>query len=412
MKKKVKQTKYGYRIIGKGMRVSEDTEVTGLNNNDLILGGTGSGKTGSYIYPNIKCLDGNSLIVSDTKKVLFRIFSKELEEKGYKVHVLDFVHPEKSCGWNPLSYIRKKSNGGVYERDVKVIASCIMPLRDKHEPIWEMSGRNYLQFLIAYCMEALPASDHYMDTIVSLHHSFISKGGSKAFLPWLLAHKKSLAYRKYVEITANREADKMFASVIGFVNVALEPYDIEEYKQIFRGKNSVDIQKIGLEKTVLFINNSDTDDAFDDAVSLFYTQALTILMDYADTTDDRKLPVSVRMIMDDFAASTPIPNFERIISVVRSRDIYVSIILQSLSQFESMYDSAKAKTILNNFDHIIYLGTNDDETAEMVGMRAFRTPESIHTMDRKTEQYVMEAGKQAILCNKVEPYSDGLSKVV
>ena len=127
MKKIVKESRYGYRILGKGIKVSDDTIATGLNNNDLIIGGSGTGKTGCYIYPNIKCLSGNSLIVSDTKKQLHRMFKEELEQKGYEVNVIDFTNPENSCGWNPLQFVRRKSNGSINERDVKVIASCLMP---------------------------------------------------------------------------------------------------------------------------------------------------------------------------------------------------------------------------------------------------------------------------------------------
>lgn len=152
-----------------------------------------------------------------------------------------------------------------------------------------------------------------------------------------------------------------------FANRALEPFEFEEAKHIFTSKDRFDIRSLGREKTVLFINVSDTDRTFDQLVNIFYTQALQLLCTEADSSPGGKLNVPVRIIMDDFAASARIPDFDKIISVIRSRDISVSLILQSMTQLESMYSHAQALTITNNCDHLLYLGSQDLETANFIG---------------------------------------------
>ena len=196
----------------------------------------------------------------------------------------------------------------------------------------------------------------------------------------------------------------MWASIMEFATRALENFEFREAKHIFGQENNFDIRKLGERKTVLFLNVSDTDRTFDNFVNIFYTQALQLLCDQANKNPDGRLKVPVRIIMDDFATSARIPDFDKIISVIRSRDISVSLILQSLTQLESMYEKATATTIINNCDHLLYLGTQDMDTAEFIGCRAFKTPEDILCMPRD-RAYLMVNGEKARLVKKVKPYS-------
>lgn len=161
---------------------------------------------------------------------------------------------------------------------------------------------------------------------------------------------------------------------------------------------------------MLFLNVSDTDKTYDSLVNLFYTQALQVLCDEADHNADSHLKVPVRIIMDDFATSACVENFDKIISVIRSRDISVSLILQSMTQLESLYSEAKAATIMNNCDHILYLGTQDTKTAEFISYHAFQTPETILCMPRD-KAYLLTNGERAKLVDKVKPYSAVAEKV-
>lgn len=391
------------RFLAENITVSNDTRVTGLNNNDLIIGSSGSGKTGGYVIPNIQNISG-SLVVTDTKGQLSKMFSGKLKKKGYRVYTLDFVNPRNSCGYNPLKAIRRKENGRYREQDVLTVANAIMPELDKHEPFWEKAASGYLAFLIAFCLENAEESEQNLISVCDLHHTFIASGGQLSFMQWAEEHADTFAAKKYREISSASNADKMWSCISEFANRALEPFEFEEGKNIFANPDPFDINCLGREKTVLFLNISDTDRTYDQLVNVFYTQALQTLCSQADANPDGRLSVPVRIIMDDFASGTRIPDFDKIISVIRSREISVSLILQSMTQLESMYSTAEASTIINNCDHLLYLGTQDIKTAEFIGYRAFKTPENVLCMPNN-QAILITKGEKAAQVNKIKPYS-------
>ena len=456
--------RYGYRCLGKGIYVSNDTRVTHLNSNDLVIGATGSSKTGSIVYTQLKMLDDSSLIVADSKNMLHRMLRDELEEKGYKVRVLDFVDPKQSCLYNPLDYVRQNENGLYNEIDIMKISRSLIP--DKlcaDDPFWAISGRAVLEFFISYTLSALPKEDHDMYTVCRLYRAYNEEMGEAAFIDWIERHPRSFTANRFSQIKAMKRADKMWASILGFVNTALYPFDIEILHHIFdpdmkendweddfesfdlcmnddyyeeedfitedegylnfeehptaspsdgedqtevvgETRDTLSLETLGKEKTVVFLNISDTDHSLDSLVNLFYTQALQTLVTEADKNETGQLEVPCRIMFDDFAAGTVIPDFDKMISVIRSRDIWVSINIQSLSQLESLYSPAQSLTIQNNCDHIVYMGSNDLSSAEYIGTRAGKVPEVILAMDR-TKEYFIEGGKKAVLVDKVPPYS-------
>ena len=391
------------RFLAEGVAVSNDTRVTGLNNNDLIIGSSGSGKTGGYVIPNIQNISG-SMIVSDTKGRLYKMFKSELEAKGYDVYVLDLVDPLKSCGYNPLKGIRRYSSGKYREQDVLTLANTIMPSLSTYDPFWEQAAAGYIAFLIAYCLEVLDEDEHTMTSVCKLHQAFIKPNGELPFLRWSEKHPNTFASKKFNQIRSSSAAEKMWSSIEEFVNRALESFEFEEARTIFENPKCFDIQDLGRKKTVLFLNVSDTDRTFDRLSNVFYTQALQLLCSLADSNDDGRLEVPVRIIMDDFASSAKIPDFDKVISVIRSREISVSLILQSMTQLESMYTPAEAKTIVNNCDHLLYLGSQDIDTAEFIGCRAYKQPEAVLCMPRDSA-VLMTSGEKARVVKKIRPYS-------
>ncbi len=410
-------SRYHYRYLGEGFRVSNDTRSTHLNNNDLIVGSAGSSKTGSIVYTQLKSLRDSSLIVADTKGKLAGMFKDKLEKKGYKVRVLDFVNPEGSCKYNPLEYVRKVGKDRYKDQDIARLATALVPKLDAHEPFWEMQARSVIEMFISYTLSALPKSDHNMYTVARLFRAFQKPMGEAAFEPWLDEHPESLASKRYAQIKGMQNAEKMISSIYAFVNIGLKPFDYEEYRNVFDpeygartryGKYikraAVDIASLGREKTVLFLNLSDSDSSMDAMVNIFYTQVLQTLMGEADKNDNGQLDVPVRIIMDDFASSALIPSFDKLISVVRSRDIWLTLCVQSFTQLETLYSQSEALTIVNNCDHIIYLGSNDLSSAQFIGTRALKTPEVILSMDREKE-YILEAGKPVSLVRKIPSYS-------
>lgn len=454
--------RYGKRCLAKGIYVTNDTRVSGLNNNDLVIAGSGAGKTGSIVYTQLKTLSDSSLIVADSKNMLHRMFREELGNKGYKVRVLDFVNPEQSCMYNPLDYVRKNADGSYNEMDIMKISHALIPTLDKNEPFWEIQGRAVLDFFISYTLSALPEEDHNIYTVCRLYRAFTQDMGESAFIDWIENHQGSFTANRYSQIKNMQTADKMWSSILGFVNVALYPFDVASLHHIFdpnmyknaeededvfddymmddidyeeeyyfedgefeeacelfavdnpteeseksencEVREELSIESLGKEKTVVFLNISDTDHSIDSLVNLFYTQALQTLVSEADKKENGQLEVPCRIVFDDFASGTVIPDFDKVISVIRSRDIWVTISIQSLSQLESLYSHAQSLTIQNNCDHIVYLGSNDISSAEFIGTRAGRVPEEILAMDR-TKEYFIEGGKKAMLVDKVPPYS-------
>lgn len=411
-----KNNRYGYRYLGEGVKVSNNTRETFLNNNDLIVGSSGSSKTGSLVYPQLKSINDSSLIVADTKGQLARMFKDELKLKGYDVKILDFVNPENSCRYNPLDYIRQTSSGEYKEQDIAKLAACLVPLNVHEESFWAMSARIVIEFAISFTLMALPEEKHNMATVSRIACNVVRENmDSDSYEGWIHMHGNSLPAKRYMQISGLRVADKTIACVHGVVTNALRVFDYNEYQRIFDPNydrsnpfrpaiKDVDISSIGQKPTVLFLNVSDTDHSMDDIVNLFYSQTLQTLVSNADASPDGRLTMPVRIIMDDFASSALIPDFDKIISVVRSRDIWLTLCIQSLTQLESLYSHEQAATIMNNCDHIVYLGGNDLNSANFIGTRALKTPETILTMDR-TKEYILESGKTISLVNKIPSYS-------
>ena len=409
--------RYACRYLGKDFCVSNDTRLTHLNNNDLIVGSSGSSKTGSIVHPQLGSLKDSSLIVADTKGLLHKMFQKSLTERGYKVKCLDFVNPSRSCAYNPLDYIRRNRKNEYNEQDIARIVHALLPDNlNGHDPFWNMSARNVLEFFIAYTLCALPEEDHHMCAVADVYRAYRMPSGENAFRPWLEEHPDSLAAKRHTQLTGMVKADRMYASILTFVDLAIKDFEYRELRHIFNpgGQNArsgaqgkgkkLDLAAMGREKTVLFLNISDCDRSMDKIVNVFYTQVLQTLIQEADKRQDGRLKIPVRIIMDDFASSALIPDFDKIISVVRSRDIWLSLCIQSFTQLESLYSRAQGLTIINNCDHIVYLGSNDMQSAEYIGTRALKTPEKILCMDRSKE-YLLEAGKPVRLLDKIPSYS-------
>lgn len=396
-------TRYDCRILAEGESLSNNSRETGISNNTLIVGTTGCGKTGSVLYPTLKELHNESVIISDSKGQLHKMFKSELEEKGYKVGCISLINWEKSDGYNPLMYIRRNSDGGVRYQDVITLSNAIISKLDSDEPIWEESARQLLQFLIGYTLEALPQEDWNMQTVCKLYHALTKKDGFDIFEPWCMAHKDSFPAIKLGAIKANALADKMLSSIFGFVNVALTSYEMPESKYIFQSDNTVDLRELGRTRYALFIEVSDTDHTFDTVQSIIFSQCMSVLFQEADNNPDGRLKVPVSLIMDDFAASINIPDFDRLISVTRSRDISISIILQSLAQLDAIYGEYRATSILDNCDTILYMGAQNIKTAEIIGLRIKRSQEDILSMPRDKAILIITGQKPRIV-NKTKPY--------
>ena len=370
-----------FRILAQDVQVSNDTWATGLNNNDLIIGPAGAGKTRGYVMPNLmQC--NESIIVADTKNCLFGEIGPLMKQNGYRVINVDFTDMMESYGYNPLDYIRYDQKRGKYsDQDIVRITACLVPIEDPRQAIWEYHARMYMSALIGYVLECLPPEEHTLEYVMKLSGEMDSEGFDDRFQALGKMNPNSFAWTRYQMFKDNKKAERMHESIRGILGEKLDVLTFDGPLQMYSRPDKVDFASLGREKTVVFLNISDTDRSVDRLVNLFYAQALQALCNSADKDyPDHRLPIPVRFILDDFAANAEIPNFDKTISVIRSREIYVSVILQSLSQLETIYKEGRDKTIINNCDNWLYLGGQDVDTAKYFAYKMNKTADTVLNM--------------------------------
>lgn len=400
MKKDIYQD--SFRILARGVTQSNNTRKTGINNNDLIIGPSGSGKTRSYVIPNILQAD-ESMIIADTKGDLAAAFTPYLEKKGFKVFVLDFKNTLNSCGYDPLDNIRYDPETDRYcAQDIIRLAECLAPGLSEKEPFWDMQGRMLLATLVAYILERTEPQDRNLVSVQKLFGAWSKTSAEKIFAEVERTDPESFALSKYKLIKRNPDAEKMSASIEAFTAQALDIFAFDGTKRMITNPEKIDIKAIGREKTALFLNISDTDRSMDRLVNVFYTQALQMLCEEALYHPGCRLPVPVRFIMDDFATNACVPDFDKLISVIRSRQISVSIVVQSITQLDSLYGSDNARTIINNCDTMLYLGGQDIKTAEIVSVKANVPLNDILDMSIK-DAWLFMRGEPARKAKKYNP---------
>lgn len=372
-----------YRVLAEGCYVSNNSRITGLNNNDLIIGTSGCGKTLGYVLPNI-FLGNESMIISDTKGYLLDQTGANLEGMGYKIAHIDFTDLMHSpYGYNPLDYIGyDETTGRCNEQDILTVAAAIAPTNSHQEPYWEMMARMFLECLIAYTLECLPNDERNLNSVVDL---FRVMGNQPKVFDQLFQELKQLdpnsfAVSRYEMFKSVSGSDRTYASILGALSEKLSVLSFDGARRLFNNPDKVDFESLCEEKTAVFLTVSDNDDAMYKLANLLYAQALNRLCSYADSQPTHALSIPVRFYLDDFASTVEIPNFDKIVSTVRSRNISVSIILQSINQLESIYGHARAMTILNNCDHLLYLGGMDIETSRYIAVKADKYVSSVLNM--------------------------------
>ena len=392
---------YGERILAQDRLVPNNTWVSRLNNNDLIIGSTGSGKTRYYVKPNLLQMN-ESVIVTDTKGSLRSEVGPVLAANGYRVLSLDFTDMSAGIGYNPLDFVRiDPATGYPSERDIMRIATMLCPIETSKDPFWDYAARTYVAMLIGYVLEFLPKREQTLTTVVELIGGLQPQGKdyplgtTSALLDRVdQAHPHSFSARKWRSIRQNATAEKMHASILGIVSEKLDSLTFDDTAAMFSKRDRIDFVGLGKRKTALFLTVSDVDRSMDRIVTLLYTQALQQLCEYADKKCKyHALYVPVRLYLDDFATNCAIPDFDKIISVIRSRNISVSVVLQSITQLDTIYGHAQAMTIVNGCDHLLYLGGQDIETAKFIGLKAGKTVDTILQQDLGTV-WLFERGKR------------------
>lgn len=359
-------------ILGKNISCSMNCRETGLNNNVLVIGASGSGKSRGLVSPNLLEASG-SYLVSDPKGALYRKYGDYLRSRGYQVRKLDFTAPADSCRYNPFHYIHTT-------QDVVKLAH-MLAYHDKGsariDPFWEESSQLLLQACIAYLIAEMPQSEQNIGGILYLLDKLSEGEGFEertTELDRMFAEMHSrggemglFARRCYNQVRV--ACEKTLSNIVVSTNARMVPLLSREVRQL-TAWDETNITRLGQRKTALFVVNSDTDRSLDSLVNLFFTQAMQELCHYADHfCQDQQLPVPVRFVMDDFACGCAIEDFPRMIASIRSRGISAMLMIQAESQIYDLYGIGGGKTIISNCDTIVFLGTNDVETAASVAKR-------------------------------------------
>lgn len=355
-------------VLGQNAYFSLDEYTTKLNNNVLVVGASGTGKTRGILIPNLLMASG-SYVITDPKGNLYNKYRSYLEERGYVVKLLDFTNPAQSNHYNFFDYIRNT-------QDIIKIAHMLTYLRKDGghmDPFWDESAQLLLQALIAYLMEAeRPEARTFsyllrLVTLCRVDDDDVDRKNTLDMLFDTIRNRNSNSYAvKYYDMFRLSPA-RTLRSILITVCAKLGHFDTPETKKMM-AYDDLDISSIGRKKTALFVVVSDTDRSMDGLVNIFFTQAMNELCRFADACPDNRLPVPVRFFMDDFATNCKIEEFPRMISSIRSRGISTMLMVQSEAQLDESYDH-DGKTIIANCDTYIYLGGNDIETAKAIAER-------------------------------------------
>ncbi len=326
------------------------------NVNVLIVGGSGAGKSASYVIPNALQLLG-SYVFTDPKGELYDKTAGYFREKGYSVKVLNLVRPQNSDGYNPLHHITN-------DIDVDIIAHTIVKGQGEatksSDPFWDDMSEMLMKALIYYLMATRPPEEQSLASCSELVRCANSSGGDSLLsnlmndLP--LDHPARMYY-KNIEMLP----EKTFGSVLGTLQSKLGKFDSKEIAEV-TSTDTIDFKEIGSRKTVLYVISSDTHTAYDFLLTIFFSQMIQQMYDYADEKGGT-LPIPTYFILDEFANIGQIPDFDKKISTSRSRKISFSVILQNLDQLEAVYKESY-ETIIGNCDTHVFLGSNSQKTVE------------------------------------------------
>ena len=342
------------------------------NKNILVIGGSGSGKTRFFVKPNLMQMH-SSYVVTDPKGTVLIECGKMLKKGGYKIKVLNTINFAKSMHYNPFAYIRS-------EKDIlKLVNTIIVNTKGEGqqsgEDFWVKAEKLYYTALIAYIWYEAPEEEQNFAMLIDMIDASEAREDDENFknaVDLLFEelegkdpnHFAVRQYKKY-KLAAGKTAKSILISC----GARLAPFDIKELRDLME-YDDLELDTLGEKKTALFVIISDTDATFNFVVSIMYSQLFNLLCDKADDVYNGRLPVHVRMLLDEFANIGQIPQFEKLIATIRSREISASIILQSKSQLKAIYKD-NADTIEGNCDTTLFLGgkekTTLKELAEVLG---------------------------------------------
>ncbi len=350
-------------ILGNNIACSTDSSETGLNNNVIVCGCSGCGKTMSVLEPRLLETYDSSLIITVTKRRIVDKYKAMLERRGYIVEDLNFTDPAASnVSYDPLRYINSHS-------DVTFLAESIVmadPKKDKSnaDPYWDKAAVSLLSAEILYVL--MTKKNASFADVLEMHDEIdIEECGGKIItsvdekFEWLAQkYPGCLAvscWRSFRETPV-----KTAGCIFGTLNTCIDTIFTPDVRKMISGRGKVDFEQLASRKTVLFVSTSAVNRSLHCLVNIFYAQAFKALFEYAECLPHGKLPVPVHVLCDDFATGSRILDFPEYISIFREKQLAVTILIQSESQLESMYGTDDATTIINNCDTYLFLGSGMD----------------------------------------------------
>ena len=319
------------------------------------MDGSGSGKSASYSIPNAyQCL--GSYVFTDPKGELYDRTAGYLKSQGYEIKVLNLVRPQYSDGYNPLMHISS-------ELDVDVIANTVVKGQKSEtssDPYWDDMAEMLLKALIYYLIATRPEEEQNLASCAELVRAANNKGGTNLLtelISQLPYDHPARMYYKSIEIAP----EKTYGSILSSLQSKLGKFDSKEIAEL-TSTDTIDFEEIGNRKTAVYVISSDTHTAYDFLLTIFFSQMIQQLYDYADLNGG-KLKERTYFILDEFANIGKIPDFDKKISTSRSRGISFSVILQNVDQLEAVYEKSY-ETIMGNCDTHVFLGSNSFKTVE------------------------------------------------
>ncbi len=319
------------------------------------MDGSGSGKSASYSIPNA-CQMLGSYIFTDPKGELYDRTAGYLKKNGYEIKVLNLVRPQFSDGYNPLMHISS-------ELDVDVIANTIVKgqgTEKSSDPYWDDMSEMLLKALIYYLIATRPEEEQNLASCAELVRAANNNNGGNLLtelINQLPYDHPARMYYKSIEIAS----DKTYSSILSSLQSKLGKFDSKEIAEL-TSTDTINFEDIAKKKTAVYVISSDTHTAYDFLLTIFFSQMIQQLYDFADRNGG-KLPVPTYFILDEFANIGRIPDFDKKISTSRSRKISFSVILQNLDQLEAVYEKSY-ETIIGNCDTHVFLGSNSQKTVE------------------------------------------------
>ena len=339
------------------------------NKNVIVIGGSGSGKTRFYVKPNLMQMTPNvSYVVTDPKGTIIIECGKMLVDGGYKIKVLNTINFKKSMHYNPFHYIRSEKD--ILKLVNTIIANTKGEGEKSTEDFWVKAERLLYCALIGYIYYEAPEEEQNFSTLLEFINASETREDDEEFKNAVdelfedleKENPEHFAVRQYKKFKLS--AGKTAKSILISCGARLAPFDIQELRDLM-AYDELELDQLGEEQTAMFVIISDTDDTFNFVVAIMYSQLFNLLCDKADDEHNGRLPVHVRLLLDEFSNIGQIPKFDKLIATIRSREISASIILQSQSQLKTIYRDA-AETIIGNCDTMLFLGGKESSTLKEI----------------------------------------------